>query len=140
MRPRRVVSSKQRVLISMALMAALAAAVLCLLPRVLPYERINVFYGLSQGSDRHFVESLPAGGGDQEVYLVMDNLMNIPSTALLADGRLLARVSKAQTDGKKPVTIPAGLLTQPRGLRLSLAFEYSPFIRLGTNVITIPVE
>ena len=129
----------KRAACSAAFMLLLTAAVFCVLPRVLPYEKINVLYGLSQGSDHHFIEALPAGSGDQEVYLMMDNLMNLPEASLVVNGRPYCAVTKEQTDARIPVRFASSLLAEPGELQLSLSFHYGPLIRLTTNVITLPV-
>ena len=84
----RNVSSSRRIWISCCGMLLLTALVFCVLPRIVPYERINVFYGLGEGTDRRAVDSLPANQGSCAVYLLMDNLMNIPQTSLLANGAI----------------------------------------------------
>ena len=112
---------------------------LCALPRILPYERINVLYGMTQGSDRHVTASLPAGAGEQEVYLLMDNLLNIPETWLLVNGQRCARLTMAQTAGQEPVLLPAALTAEPGSLVFTLQLCYAPVLRLTTNTMTIPV-
>ena len=136
----RNVSSSRRIWISCCGMLLLTALVFCVLPRIVPYERINVFYGLGEGADRRAVDFLPANQGSCEVYLLMDNLMNIPQTSLLANGKKVLTITKEQTDAAQPVILPASLLETPGDLRLTVAFEYTPLIRLCTNTVTVPVR
>ena len=128
-------SSRKR-LIGVALAAGLLVAfVFAILPRVLPYERLNKFYAILQGEDRHPVDTLPAGS-DQEVFLFVENMLNIPETWLLADGHRIAKISKDQIDGRKCVILPASSLSNPGKLQLSIELHY-PFFRLSTNHITV---
>ena len=128
-------SSLKRLLIAALAAGLLAAAVFAVLPRVLPYERLDKFYAILQGADLHPVDALPAGG-DQEIFLLVETMLNIPETWLLSDGKRIMRIDKDQLDGRKSVLLPASLLREPGEIELSIELHY-PFLRMPTNHITV---
>lgn len=133
-------TSARRLLFALAAMAALTAIVFFVLPRVLPYEKMNALYGLGRPKTMEPIYTLPAGEGAQEVVLMMDGLHNVPESYLLVNGERYMQIGKLETDGRKTILFDAGLLEAPGELKLSIEFCFNPLLKLKTNVVTVPVQ
>ena len=131
-------SSLKRLSVSSLAAGLLLISVFAILPRILPYERLNKFYAILQGAEKQPVDTLQMDR-DQEVWLLVDRMLTIPETWLIVNGQKAVQIEKDQIDGNRSVIIPAFFLREPGTIRLSIELVY-PFLTIPTNQITVFVE